>query len=130
MKRHVLTLFIAGAVGACQSEPAEEPALAEPVVENTTRAEPGTYELTTSEGAVNTLILAEDGMYTSMAEGREPLSGTWAVVGGRACFTPIGVEAMPTCYTDGPLGEDGSWTATPEEGEPITIRKIGEAPEQ
>lgn len=126
MRRHAFTVMIACALAACQSEPEDVP-VEEPAVEPTTHVEPGTYEITTSEGDLNTLLLNEDGTYTSMAQGMNPLSGTWAVVGGRACFTPIGVDAKVTCYSDSPIGEDGTWTATPEGGgDPIKVKKISE----
>jgi hypothetical protein len=46
------------------------------------------------------------------------------VADGKTCFDPDGDEG-PTCYTETAVGADGSFTATPDKGDPVTVKKIG-----
>jgi len=54
--------------------------------------------------------------------------GSWAVTGGKTCFTPTtkGAEAM--CYTVGATEADGSFTATPDKGDPEKVMPMADAP--
>jgi hypothetical protein len=135
MRTIVLALIPLTVLAACSSEPAEEPA-----VEDTAAAEaaalaaangspPGVYEATAADGTVTTTTLNADGTYTDVdAEGNTVAAGTWAVTDGKTCFTPTteGVEAM--CYTETAPAADGSFTATPDEGDPVTVRPAAAAP--
>ena len=120
-------------LAACTSEPAEETPAAEPAAAEAEVAamvtangsQPGTYEATTADGLVNTSTLNADGSYTdTAADGTVQAEGTWAVTDGKTCFSPTteGVEAM--CFTESEVAEDGSFTATPDEGEPVTVRPV------
>ena len=42
---------------------------------------------------------------------------------GKTCFDPEGVEAA-MCYTETAPAGDGSFTATPDEGEPVTVKPV------
>ena len=69
------------------------------------------------------LTINEDGTYSdTAADGTVIAEGTWAVTDGKTCFTPNteGEEAM--CYTETAPGADGSFTATPDSGDPVTVR--------
>jgi hypothetical protein len=72
---------------------------------------------------MNTSTLNADGSYTdTAADGTVQAEGTWAVTDGKTYFSPTteGVETM--CFTESEVAEDGSFTATPDEGEPVTVR--------
>lgn len=136
MKKLIAIASIA-ALAACQSEPAEEPVAEETVTEApeavtvANGSAPGTYEATAADGTVMTTVINEDGTYTdSDAEGNVVAEGNWAVVDGKTCFTPTteGVEAM--CFTESEPAEDGSFTATPDEGDPVTVRPAAAAVEE
>ena len=117
------------ALAACSGEPAEEEAPAEEVVVEEVApmtaangSPAGAYAATAADGTVTISTLNADGTYTDTDEAGTVLAeGTWAVTDGKTCFTPTteGVTAM--CYTESAPGADGSFTATPDEGEPLTV---------
>jgi hypothetical protein len=122
-------LLLAG----CSSPPAEEAPDVEPATEAAETAgmvsangsPPGTYEVTAADGTVTRTVLNADGTYTDMAEDGTVLAeGTWVIADGKSCFTPSteGVDAM--CFTESAPAEDGSFTVTPDEGEPATVRPV------
>jgi len=127
MKKLVL-VALAASLAACQSEPVEEPVVEEtaepaPVVTAANGSPAGTYEVTAADGTVTSTTINDDGTYVDMdAEGAVIAEGTWATVDGKTCFTPTteGVEAM--CYTESAPVEDGSFTATPDAGDPVTVK--------
>jgi hypothetical protein len=43
---------------------------------------------------------------------------------GKVCFDPEGDEG-PSCYTPGKVASDGTFVVIPDEGEPLTIKKVG-----
>jgi hypothetical protein len=66
-----------------------------------------------------------DGTYQDFDQAGEVVAeGTWAVVDGKTCFEPTteGVDAM--CWTETEPAEDGSFTATPDEGDPVTVTPV------
>lgn len=134
MRKLFLAILPLTVLAACSSEPAEEAATEEPVaVEAVTAANgspAGAYEATAVDGTVTTTTLNADGTYTDVdAEGATVAEGTWAVTDGKTCFTPTteGVDAM--CYTETAPAADGSFTATPDEGDPLTVRPKAAAPD-
>jgi hypothetical protein len=131
MRLILLALVPLTILAACSSEPAEEP-VTEEVAEETAEAPAmtaangspaGTYEVTAADGTVTTSTLNADGTYEdTAADGSVLAEGTWAVADGKTCFTPTteGEEAM--CYTETAPAADGSFTATPDSGDPVTVR--------
>lgn len=86
---------------------------------------PGTYEVTTANGSVSRLALNGDGTYSETnAEGAETERGRWTVTDGKTCFDPDG-DKVAACYAESPVGEDGSYTATREGADPVTVKKVG-----
>ncbi|MCB2066774.1 MAG: hypothetical protein KDE15_09070 [Erythrobacter sp.] len=127
MRKYILILGPL-ALAACSSEPAEEAAPAEPAatetaaptVANGTAA--GTFTVTAADGTVSTTTTNADWTYSDMAaDGSLIEEGTWAVTDGKTCFTPTteGREAM--CWTESAPGPDGSFTATSDGGEVVTV---------
>lgn len=137
MRRIALVLVPLAILAACSSEPAEEPVtegpvseeLAEEPIPTAANGSPaGTYEVTAADGTVSTSTLNADWTYEdTAADGSVLAEGTWAVVDGKTCFTPTteGEEAM--CYTESAPAADGSFTATPDEGDPVTVRPAAAA---
>lgn len=128
MKKLIVAATILALAGC--AEPAEQqeeaaPAAAEAaaVVAVANGSPPGTYIATGADGTVMTTVINADGTYTDTdADGVLVAEGTWAVTDGKTCFTPTteGVEAM--CFTETAPAEDGSFTATPDSGDPVTVR--------
>ena len=130
MRRITLALVPLTVLAACSSEPAEEP-VAEETVAAVTAANgspAGAYEATAADGTVTTTTLNADGTYTDVdAEGTTVAEGTWAVTDGKTCFTPTTEGVTPMCYTESAPAADGSFTATPDEGDPVTVRPAAAA---
>lgn len=69
--------------------------------------------------------LNADGTYQDLdAEGGLVAEGTWAVVEGKTCFTPTTEGAEAQCWTEGEPAEDGSFTATSDGGEEVTVTPV------
>ena len=84
-------------------------------------AAPGTFVRTGADGKMTTVFLAKDDTYTSWVGGAMTESGKWAVKDNKNCFTPA--KGAATCSADGPIAADGSFTETPDQGAPYTVRK-------
>lgn len=129
MKKIVIAAGLVALAACNQAEPAPEPTEAATEAAVPTAANgspPGAYTATGPDGTVTTTTLNADGTYTDVdADGEVVAEGTWAVVDGKTCFTPTteGVEAM--CYTETAPAADGSFTATPDEGDPVTVKPAG-----
>ncbi len=132
MKKYTI-LLAALAFTACSSEPAEEatetPAAEESAAPVTANGSPaGNYDVTAADGTVSHTALNADGTYVDTdADGKVTAEGTWAVTDGKNCFSPTteGVTAM--CYTESAPAADGSFTATPDEGDPVTVKPAAAA---
>lgn len=85
---------------------------------------PGTFEVTMKDGKKAQSILNADGTYVDKNSNGTESKGTWNVVDGKTCFDPEGDEG-PTCYTETATAADGTFTATPDKGDPVTVKKIG-----
>ena len=91
---------------------------------------PGTYEATAADGTVVTTVINADGTYSdSASDGTVLAEGNWAVVDGKTCFTPSGEGSATMCFTESEPAEDGSFIATPDEGDPVTVRPAAAAAE-
>jgi len=84
---------------------------------------PGTYEVTYADGTVGTMTRAEDGTFTAK-RGEESATGKVTEADGKACFDVDGDEEGPRCWTAGEVAEDGSWTATADDGEVVTVKPV------
>jgi hypothetical protein len=83
-------------------------------------AAPGTY--THMAGGHMTIVhLEADGTYTNWVAGEMKEAGKWAVENNKTCYTPD--KGDKRCTSDGPIGPDGTYTATPDQGEPYTVTK-------
>lgn len=86
---------------------------------------PGTYDVTAKNGTKTQTTLNADGSYADMdSTGKVTAKGSWNVTDGKTCFDPEGKEG-PTCWTETPVGADGSFTATSDKGEVVTVKKAG-----
>ena len=128
MKKLVLVAVLGLTLAACDNAAEESD---EPVTEDTTAAAPveesmaGTYEFE-MDGTPTTAVLMDDGTYSDTQNGEVIEAGTWQERDdGKVCFDPEGDDTPDTCFTIGETAADGTFVATPDEGEPLTIRKVG-----
>lgn len=127
--RNLAMAMAALTMAGCASEPAEEPAgQQESMTANGTVA--GTYEVSGSDGTVSIVTLNADGTYSQITpEGTDAADGTFEVVDGKTCFKQHIIGAEPLCYTESARGEDGSYIATPDGGEPLNVTPVVAAEE-
>jgi hypothetical protein len=132
MKRLILVVALSGALAACgdAAEEAAAPEAEAPAAEVVPAAAPtssaGTYEVTMADGTAYTATMNTDGTYQDTdAEGTVFATGTWEDrPDGSTCFDSEGGDDAVVCYTVGAAAEDGTMTATPDNGsEPLTIKK-------
>lgn len=83
---------------------------------------PGTYTIITPDGAENTSVINADGTFMDTAPDGTTTEGTWAVTDGKTCFTVNTEGAKPECWTETAPGQDGSFTATSDDGVTITVK--------
>ena len=84
---------------------------------------PGTYEVTMKDGSKGQTTLSADGSYVDKNPNGTETKGTWNVAGDKTCFDPEGDEG-PTCYSESETAADGTFTATPDKGDPVTVKKV------
>lgn len=135
MKKLILVAMV-GTLAACQPEPAEEPATEETAAEAETPVTvangtaPGSFDVTAADGSMMTATINADGTYKDVgADGKVIEEGTWEVKDGKTCFSPTTEGAKPMCWTETEPGADGSFTATPDEGDPVTVKPKAAAAE-
>lgn len=76
-----------------------------------------------ADGTTGTSLLNADGTSQSMdAEGNVVEESTWAVVDGKTCFTSMGEAGEEVeCWTESEPDETGTFTATSDAGEVVTV---------
>jgi hypothetical protein len=127
MRRLIIAASVV-ALAACGPVPKEQPAAEEatapaeaPVVANGSPM--GSYIATAADGTEMTSTINADGTYSeTAADGTMIAEGTWAVVDGKTCFTPNGDGAVAECFTETAPAEDGSFSATNDDGQTVTVR--------
>lgn len=119
------SLAVLSACGPAPKEQAaaEETVAAEPAAMTTANGTvAGTYIITGPDGSEATSTINADGTYSGKAPDGSVIEGTWAVVDGKTCFTTKEEGAKPECWTEAAPGEDGTFTATSDAGETVTVR--------
>jgi hypothetical protein len=120
--KSILPIVGLALLGACnQASPVAEKAQAATPAGPHSNAAPGTFVYTDAKGSMVTAFLSDDGLYTDWIAGAMVERGKWAVENNKTCFHPE--NGKPRCQSDGPIGKDGSYTVTPDEGAPYTVTK-------
>lgn len=134
MKKLILLASLA-ALAAC-SKPEEATAPPEaaasetmPMDAGTTAAEadpnaiqPGSYDVVDKDKKSTTLMIAADNSYT-FTDDKGPHKGTVAMKDGKACYDPEEDKVPTMCWTSAKPGADGSWTATSDDGQAVTVKR-------
>jgi hypothetical protein len=127
MKKLVIAASVA-VLAACSPAPTEQATATEaaapaeaPTVANGSPS--GIYIATAADGTEMTSTINADGTYAeAAADGTMIAEGTWAVVDGKTCFTPNGDGAAAECFTETAPAADGSFSATSDDGQTVTVR--------
>lgn len=86
-------------------------------------SKPGAYQVTEADGTVGRTILKADGTYKDLtAKGKVKAEGKWSVAKGKTCFTPSTKGKQAMCFKETAAAKDGSFTATPDKGKPVTVK--------
>lgn len=123
MRNLVLIAALGVALAGCDqaAEEADEPT-AVATTEAAAATMAGTYEFEV-DGIKTTAVLNPEGTYADSTDGTVTETGTWVETDGKTCFDPEG-EASETCFTSTEPDAEGVFVATPDEGEPLTIKRI------
>ena len=125
MRKYAIITIISLAA-ACSQAPAantDEPESGSTTATTANGSPPGTYYIAAADGTASLVTMNADGTYSQITpEGTFPAQGTFEVVDGETCFKVHQVGAEPTCYTETARAEDGSYIATPDGGEPLTVQ--------
>lgn len=122
--RIALCLAAALAVTGCQKAetPPAEPTEAAAVATPTSPALAGTYNIVDKDKKQSTLVIAADNTYSYTAE-TASAKGTVAVKDGKGCYDPEGDKDPVMCWTNSEPAADGSWTATSDDGQVVTVTR-------
>jgi hypothetical protein len=88
----------------------------------------GVYEVRLPNGVVRVSSMRSDGSFSDTMDGKEVDTGYWSVVDGKVCFDhrgPDGSVKRSACYRASTPAADGTFTATPEAGPTVTLKRIG-----
>ncbi|MBO0749105.1 MAG: hypothetical protein J2O44_01560 [Porphyrobacter sp.] len=108
-------------LAACNQGPADKAQAAAAPAGPHSNAAPGTYTHTAADGTMVITHLEGDGSYTDWVAGEMREAGKWSVDNNKTCFHPN--KGAARCGSDGPMGPDGSYTVTPDQGAPYTVTK-------
>lgn len=81
----------------------------------------GTYDATYADGRVTSTTIDDQGGYVTMENGAEIERGTVVETNGQTCYNSAAEGAAPKCWTQGEPAQDGSFIATSDDGEQITV---------
>ena len=125
MKKLIAIAGFAALAACSQGEaPAEQETVAATEEAPAEDSMAGTYDVTASDGSVSTTTIDADGNYvTTSADGTETERGTMVQTNGQSCFNSAEEGSAPDCWTDGEPAADGSWVATSDAGETVTVMK-------
>lgn len=129
--RKLLMFAVPLILAGCADKAAEEPAAPETKVATAQDAAmvtangsvPGDYNMFNGDEQVGRAKLSADGSYQTLnPDGSVMAQGTWSVVNGKTCFRPEEYAQEPMCWSEDAPGEDGSFSATSDDGNVLTVR--------
>ena len=82
---------------------------------------PGNYTVERANGDVDTITIHPGMTFSRIAADGTPTGGTIFMQDGKTCFVVEGVDGH-SCFTDGPVKEDGSMETTSDEGNVSIVR--------
>ena len=86
---------------------------------------PGNYQVEQANGDIDQMTIHPGMTWSRVAADGSATGGTIFMQDGKTCFVTEGVDGH-TCFTDGPVQEDGSMQATGEDGTVATVRPAPE----
>ncbi|KPL67511.1 hypothetical protein SZ64_04955 [Erythrobacter sp. SG61-1L] len=111
-------------LAACSGTDGESQTSAPETPKTPEEAALGTYEVTQADGTKMTSVISADRTYTDAIRGEVVEWGSWEIKDGKTCFMPETEGKEPACYTDSEPDADGAFTSTPDDGDPVQVRKL------
>ncbi len=131
--RKLILLAAPFALAACAQEAeveetdAIETMEAEAVTTANGTVTPMRANVSNADGPQGISTVNADGTFQDLdADGELVAEGTWTVTDGKTCFAPTTEGAEGQCWTESEAAEDGSFTATSDDGEEVTVTPIAE----
>ena len=84
--------------------------------------QPGTYDIVDKDKKSATLTIAADNTYVFTTD-KGPQKGMVAAKDGKACYDPEGDKDPTMCWTSAKPAADGTWTATSDDGQTVTVKR-------
>lgn len=88
----------------------------------------GAFNTVDSDGTEAIWTLNADGTFTLAANGLDPVTGTYTNTdsdnGAEFCAEPDDADAGKLCWDLTRPGDDGSWTATADDGSVLTVTRV------
>ncbi|WP_156313522.1 hypothetical protein [Erythrobacter sp. SG61-1L] len=122
--RKIALLCVAFVLAACSGTDGESQTSAPETPKTPEEAALGTYEVTQADGTKMTSVISADRTYTDAIRGEVVEWGSWEIKDGKTCFMPETEGKEPACYTDSEPDADGAFTSTPDDGDPVQVRKL------
>jgi hypothetical protein len=127
--RTIMIFAAVAALGAC-SKPAEEPAATEPTAAATeaaaeaSQSPAGDYTFVDKDNKQGKLTIAADNTYSVTMPDGTASKGVVSDKDGKACYDPEGDKDPTVCWTNGKPAEDGTWQATNDAGDVVTVTRV------
>lgn len=118
----IAIVLAATTISACSNKAPETP----PSDAGPVEISAGSYDVTQADGTRMISVLSANGTYIDSVTGAVVENGTWERKdNGSTCFTPAeGSSGTPACFTASAAAADGSFTITPDSGDPMKVKKI------
>lgn len=128
--RIVIAIAAVAALGAC-SKPAEEttapattPAAAEAAPAAVAIIQAGEYTFLDKDKKQGTLSIAADNTYSVTWPDGTAQKGVASEKDGKGCYDPEGDKDPTLCWKSDPPAADGTWTATSDDGQVVTVTRV------
>jgi hypothetical protein len=127
--RKIMMIAAVAALGAC-SKPAEEPAApasTAAAAEAATEApvvEAGDYTFVDKDKKEGKLSIAADNTYSVTWPDGTTAKGTVSIKDGKGCYDEEGDKTPTLCWKNDPPAADGTWTATSDDGQVVTVTRV------
>lgn len=127
--RRIMIFAAVAALGAC-SKPAEEPTASEPTAAATEAAAEasqspvGDYTFVDKDNKQGKLSIAADNTYAVTLPDGTAQKGAFSMSDGKGCYDPEGDKDPTVCWTNGKPAEDGTWQATNDQGDVVTVTRV------
>lgn len=127
--RKIMMIAAVAALGAC-SKPAEEPAA--PASSAAAEAAPaaaaiiqaGDYTFVDKDKKQGKLTIAADNTYSVTWPNGTTAKGTVSEKDGKGCYDEEGDKVPTLCWKNDPPAADGTWTATSDDGQVVTVTRV------